>query len=97
MCARETVNPQAFASHESHEGAKRHKQKEKDEFVQDADFAAHLSDSKSISGGMLYKFGDPTFVPISWACTKQTAGSHCSTEAEVISLDTGLEWKEYLR
>ena len=34
--------------------------------------------------------GSHTFVPISWMCKKQTAVSHCSTESEIISLDTGL-------
>ena len=29
-------------------------------------------------------------MPISWICKKQTSVSHCSTEAEVISLDAGL-------
>ena len=27
---------------------------------------------------------------MSWMCKKQTAGSHSSTESEIISLDTGL-------
>ena len=35
-------------------------------------------------------FGGHTFVPISWMCKKQPAVSHSSTEAEIISLDTGL-------
>ena len=34
--------------------------------------------------------GPNTFVPIQWLCKKQTAVSHSSTEAEVISLDTGV-------
>ena len=54
-----------------------------------ADFAGDLADSKSTSGGRLCIFGDHTFA-ISWACEKQTAVSHSSPEAEVISLDTGL-------
>ena len=29
------------------------------------------------------------FVPMSWACKEQTAVSHSSTEADVISLHTG--------
>ena len=50
-----------------------------------------VADSKSTSGGMLRIFGDHAFsVPISWAPKKHTAVSQCSTEAEVISLDTGL-------
>ena len=35
-------------------------------------------------------FGSHTFVPKSWMCKKQTSVSHCSTESEIISLDTGL-------
>ena len=35
-------------------------------------------------------FGSHTFVSISWMCKKQTSDSHSSTEAEIISLDTGL-------
>ena len=49
-----------------------------------------LEDSKSTSGGTLCVLGSHTFVPISWMCKKQTAVSHCSTESEIISLDTGL-------
>ena len=57
---------------------------------QDSDFAGHLEDSKSTSGGTLCIFGSHTFVPISWMCKKQTAVSHSPTESEIISLDTGL-------
>ena len=39
---------------------------------------------------MLCGCGDHTCVPASWACKKQTAVSHSSTEAEVISLGAGL-------
>ena len=49
-----------------------------------------LTDSKSTSGGMLYICGDHTFVSNSWACKKQPAVPHSSTEAEVITFDTGL-------
>ena len=35
-------------------------------------------------------FGSKTFVPISWFCKKQTAVSHSSTEAEVLSMDTAV-------
>ena len=35
-------------------------------------------------------FGSRTFMPTSWMCKKQTSVSHCSTEAEVISLDARL-------
>ena len=37
---------------------------------QGSDFAGDLEDSKSISGGTLCIFGNPTFVPISWMCKK---------------------------
>ena len=57
---------------------------------QDSDFAGDLEHSKSTSGGTLCVFGSHTFVPISWMCKKRTAVSHCSTESEIISLDTGL-------
>ena len=63
-------------------------------FFQHADVAGDLTDLKSASGGMLW-FGDHAFVPISWACKKQTAVSH-STEAKVISLDTGLRTEALL-
>ena len=59
-------------------------------FFQDASFAGHLTDSKSVSGGVLCIFGSPTFVPASWACKQQTAVSHSSTEAELVSHDAGL-------
>ena len=57
---------------------------------QDSDVAGDLECSKSTSGGTLCVFGSHTFVPIRWMCKKQTAVSHCSTESEIISLDTGL-------
>ena len=57
---------------------------------QDSDFAGDLEDSKSTSGGKFCIFGSHTFVPISWMCKKQTSVSHCSTESEIISLETGL-------
>ena len=57
---------------------------------QDSDFAGDLDYSKSTSGGKWCVFGSHTFVPKSWMCKKQTAVSHSSTEAQVISLDAGL-------
>ena len=54
---------------------------------QDSDFAGHLEDSKSTSGGTLCIFGCHTFVPISRMC--KTSVSHSSTESE-ISSDAGL-------
>ena len=56
----------------------------------DASFAGDLTDSKSTSGAYLAVFGPRTFVPITWFCKKQTAVSHSSTEAEVLSLDTSV-------
>ena len=58
---------------------------------QDSDFAGDLEDSKSTSGGTLCVFGSHTFVPRSWMCKKQTCVSHSSTEAEIISIDAGLQ------
>ena len=57
---------------------------------QDSDFEGDLEDSKSTSGGTLCVFGSQSFVPISWMCKKQTAVSHCSSESEIVSFDTGL-------
>ena len=45
---------------------------------------------------MLCVFGDHTFVAVSWLCKKQTVASHSSTEAEVMSLDTGLRMEGLL-
>ena len=57
---------------------------------QDSDFAGDLEDSKSASGGILCIFGSHTFVLIRWMCKKQNSVLHCSSEAEIISLDAGL-------
>ena len=56
----------------------------------DASFAGDLEDSKSTNGAYLCIVGDRTFVPVSWLCKRQTAVSHSSSEAEVISLDAAL-------
>ena len=56
----------------------------------DASFAGDLKDSKSTSGAFLALVGPRTFVPITWLCKKQTAVSHSSTEAEIVSLDAGV-------
>ena len=55
-----------------------------------ADLASHLKSSKSTSGGSFCIFGRHAFVPMSCSCRKQTAVSHSSTAAEIISLDAGL-------
>ena len=57
---------------------------------QDASFAGDLTDSKSTSGGLLALWGPKTFVTLAWRCKKQTAVSHSSAEAEIISLDAGV-------
>ena len=57
---------------------------------QDSDFAGHLEDSKSTSGGVLCIFGSITFVPVSWVCKKQTSVFDSSTESEIVSLYAGL-------
>ena len=70
---------------------KSHTQKEKNEIFQDADFPVGLTDSKLTSDGMLCQFGGHTLVSTCFGhARKQTAMSHSGTEAEVISLDTGL-------
>ena len=56
----------------------------------DASFAGDLEDSKSTNGAYLCIVGPRTFVPVTWICKRQTAISHSSTEAEVISLDAAL-------
>ena len=60
---------------------------------QDADIAGETNDSTSTPGGMLCFFGSDTFVPINWSCKKQTAVSHSSTEAKIISFDDGVRLK----
>ena len=49
-----------------------------------------MNDSKSPSGGVLCLIGSHTYVTLAWECKKQTAISHSSAEAKVISLDAGL-------
>ena len=61
---------------------------------QDADFDGDLADSKSTPGGVLCIFGSHTFAPVGWSCKKETAVSHSSSEAEVMSLDAGLRQDE---
>ena len=56
----------------------------------DASFAGDLEDSKSTSGAYLCIVGPRTFVPVSWVCKRQSAISHSSSEAEIISLDAAL-------
>ena len=55
-----------------------------------ASFASWLGDSKSTSGYILVLMDPNTFVPISWACKKQSSISNSSTESALISLDAAL-------
>ena len=54
--------------------------------LQNASFTGELQDSKSTSGDVLTILGERTYVPISWKCKMQTALSHSSPEAEIVSL-----------
>ena len=56
----------------------------------DADLASDPEDSISTSGAYFALVGPSTHVPLGHRCKKQTAVSHSSAEAEVISLDAGL-------
>ena len=57
-----------------------HKQREKDEIVQDDDFSGYSTDSKSTSGGMLKIFGEHTFAQ-HFMGMQETDGS-CHTAAQ---------------
>ena len=56
---------------------------------QDSDFAGDLEDSKSTSSDILCIFGSRTFAN-KLDVQETNLSSHCSTEAEVISLNAGL-------
>ena len=51
----------------------------------DASFAGDAKDSKSTSGMFMVLAGPNTWCPLSWMCKKQSAVSHSSAEAEIIS------------
>ena len=58
---------------------------------QDADFVGYLTESKSTFGGMLLKFGDIIHLHNFQRHVSNKRQCHtASTEAEVISLNTGL-------
>ena len=86
--ANSIINPQVSPSVKVSTEITSHAQKEKVDSIQDANFAVDLTDSKFTPGEMFCELGCQACVPISWTCNKQTAVSHRSTEAEVISLDT---------
>ena len=74
MCARGIVHPQALPPMKVKGEVKSRTQQEKDDIVQDADFAADFTGPKLTSDGTLCACGDHSIVPISWLC-KKTDGS----------------------
>ena len=56
----------------------------------DADHCSAQEDTKSSSGMFLCLEGPNSFWPLSWASRKQTATARSTTEAEMISLGSGL-------
>ena len=56
----------------------------------DASFAGDAKDSKSTSGMFMVLAGPNTWCPLSWMCKKQSAVSHSSAEAEIISLEASM-------
>ena len=51
----------------------------------DADLAGTFDTSKATSGGFVEIVGDNTFFPLDWYSKRQTATSHSTTEAELVS------------
>ena len=56
----------------------------------DADHASDVEHAHSTSGMLLCLEGDHTFWPLCWASKKQSATSRSTTEAEIISLSSGV-------
>ena len=56
----------------------------------DADHSSEMEHAKSTSGSLLVLEGPNSWWPLSWASKKQTATSRSTTEAEIISLATGV-------
>ena len=56
----------------------------------DADHSSEMEHTKSTSGSLLVLEGPNSWWPLSWASKKQTATSRSTTEAEIISLASGL-------
>ena len=56
----------------------------------DADFAGSKSDMKSTSGIYFGLSGPNSFYPLSWISKKQTAMSHSTPEAELVSMALGI-------
>ena len=51
----------------------------------DADLAGSYDSTKATSGGFLCLVGNNTFFPLDWYSKRQTATSHSTTEAELVS------------
>ena len=51
----------------------------------DADLAGTYDCTRATSGGFLELVGDNTFFPLDWFSKRQTATSHSTTEAELVS------------
>ena len=51
----------------------------------DADLAGTFDTSRATSGGFVEIVGDNTFFPLDWYSKRQTATSHSTTEAELVS------------
>ena len=63
----------------------------------DADFAGSKSDMKSTSGIYFGLSGPNSFYPLSWISKKQTAMSHSTPEAELVSMALGIRgWASLL-
>ena len=56
----------------------------------DADHASDVEHAHSTSGMLLCLEGEQTFWPLCWGSRKQTATSRSTTEAEIISLSSGV-------
>ena len=51
----------------------------------DADLAGTFDTTKATSGGFVELIGDTTFFPLDWYAKRQTATSHSTCEAELVS------------
>ena len=51
----------------------------------DADLAGSFDSARSTSGSFVHLSGPGTYYPLDWASKRQTATSHSTTEAELIS------------
>ena len=94
MNGKEIVNPQALPLMTLTTAIESHKQKEKDQIVQDADFDEELTDLK-----VNIRWDAPVNLVITrlcqFPCKKQTAVPHSTTEAEVISFHTGMRMEGF--